>query len=46
MNLYRSKGYIWTGTQADAKAANDGDKNFEHIDVPTDKAGLIAFLNE
>lgn len=46
MKLYRSKDRIWTGTQADAKAANDGDKNFEHIEVPTDKAGLIAFLNE
>lgn len=46
MNLYRSKGRIWTGTQADARAANDGSKDFEHIDVPTDKAGLIGFLNE
>lgn len=44
MNLYRSKGRHWTGTQADAKEAQGG-KDFEHIDVPTDKAGLIAFLN-
>lgn len=46
MNLYRSLGHIWTGTQADARAANNGDKDFEHIDVPTDKAGLLQFLNE
>ena len=45
MNLYRSLGHKWTGTQADARAANNGDKNFEHIDVPTDKPGLLAFLN-
>ena len=46
MNLYRSLGHIWTGTQADARAANNGDKDFEHIDVPTDKASLLQFLNE
>ena len=46
MNLYRSLGHTWTGTQADARAANNGDKDFEHIDVPTDKAGLLQFLNE
>lgn len=44
MKLYRSKGSIWTGTLIDAKEAQGG-KDFEHIDVPTDKAGLIAFLN-
>ena len=46
MNLYRSLGHVWTGTQADAKAANNGDKDFEHIEVPVDKAGLLQFLNE
>jgi hypothetical protein len=46
MNLYRSLGHIWTGTQADARAANNGDKDFEHIDVPTDKPSLLQFLNE
>lgn len=48
MNLYRSKtpsGLLWTGTQADAKEAHGG-KDFEHIEVPTDKSGLIAFLND
>lgn len=45
MNLYRSLGRIWTGTQADAKEAQGG-KDFERIEVPTDKPGLIAFLND
>ena len=44
MKLYRSLGRIWTGTQADAKKAQDG-KDFEEIDVPTDKPGLMAWLN-
>lgn len=44
MNLYLSLGHIWTGTQADAKAAQNG-KDFESIEVPTDKPGLIAWLN-
>lgn len=44
MKLYRSKGSIWTGTQADAKAAQGG-KDFEEHDVPTDKPGLLSFLN-
>jgi hypothetical protein len=30
------------GTQADAKAL---DRKFEQVDVPTDKAGLIGFIN-
>lgn len=42
MNLYRSLGHIWTGTQKDAKAAGE----YEAIDVPTDKPSLLAFLNE
>lgn len=43
----------WVGTQADlrtaAKAAQtEGMRNIEKLDVnvPTDKAGLLAFLNE
>lgn len=44
MKLYRSLGSVWTGTQADAKAAQNG-KDFEEIDVPTDKPGLMAWLN-
>jgi hypothetical protein len=43
----------WVGTQADAKAKfqnymgskNVGDAIVE-VDVPTDKAGLLAFLNK
>lgn len=31
------------GTQAEAKAL---DKNFEQVDVPTDKPGLMAYINE
>lgn len=46
MRLYRSKGRVWTGTQADAKAANDGSKDFEEIEVPTDKPSLMKWLNE
>lgn len=45
MRLYRSQGRVWTGTQADAKTAQGG-KDFEEIEVPTDKAGLMKFLNE
>lgn len=33
----------WVGTQAEAKAI---DKTFTQFDIPTDKAGLIAFINE
>jgi hypothetical protein len=44
MNLYLSLGHIWTGTLADAKAAQDG-KDFEHVEFPTDKPGLLAILN-
>lgn len=44
MKLYRSLGRHWTGTQSDAKAAQGG-KDFEQFEVPTDKAGLLDFLN-
>lgn len=50
MNLYRSKPaeepLVWTGTQIDAREAHGGAKDFEHHDVPTDKAGLMALLND
>ena len=45
MNLYLSRGRVWTGTQADARDAQGG-KDFEHIDFPTDKPGLLAILND
>lgn len=45
MKLYRSKGSIWTGTQADAKAAQGG-TDYETIEVPTDKPSLLTWLNE
>tara|TARA_R100001163_G_C5023716_1_gene165844 strand:+ start:346 stop:741 length:396 start_codon:yes stop_codon:yes gene_type:complete len=44
---YNSKGQ-WSGTQADArktKKENDG-LSFESINVPTDKKGLLEFLNQ
>jgi len=41
MKLYRASG-IYVGTQADAKRL---DKGFAPVEVPTDKDGLIAFLN-
>lgn len=45
MNLYLSRGRVWTGTLIDAREAQDG-KDFEHIDFPTDKPGLLAILND
>jgi len=44
MKLYRSLGRVWTGTQQDARTAQ-GNKDFETIEVPTDKPGLLAWLN-
>lgn len=44
MRLYLSKGRIWTGTQADAKAAQ-GSTAYETIDVPDAKAERMAWLN-
>jgi hypothetical protein len=40
MIFYRKPDGSWHGTQADAG------KDREQIDVPTDKPGLLAFLNE
>lgn len=42
MRLYVSKNNEWTGTQLDAKASG----SYEQVEVPTDKAGLMAFLND
>lgn len=42
MKLYLANGVTYIGTQADAKRA---DKGFKQVEVPTDKEGLIAFLN-
>ncbi len=49
------KSHKWAGTQADAakvkaefveKGAKRADVKVEDIDVPTDKQGLLAFLND
>ena len=42
MRLYVSKNNEWTGTQLDAKASG----SYEQVEVPTDKVGLMAFLND
>jgi len=39
MRLYRTVAGTWAGTQADAG------KDFEQIEVPTDKPSLLAWLN-
>ena len=45
MRLYRI-GAVWRGTQADAKAeAKRSGLEWVEIDVPTDKPGLLAWLN-
>lgn len=41
MKLYLAAGH-YTGTQADARKL---DRGFIHVEVPTDKEGLIAYLN-
>jgi len=41
MRLYHAAG-VYVGTQADAKRL---DKDFTQVEVPTDKDGLMAFLN-
>lgn len=41
MKLYIANG-TYVGTQADARAIT---KQFTEVDVPTDKAGLIGYLN-
>lgn len=47
MRLYLSPDGVWTGTQADAKAhAKDHATTWKEVEVPVDKAGLMAFLNK
>tara|TARA_R110000765_G_scaffold2276_3_gene6328 strand:+ start:5160 stop:5573 length:414 start_codon:yes stop_codon:yes gene_type:complete len=48
MQLYCNDKGQWSGTQSDAKKIkreNDG-LSFESINVPTDKKGLLEFLNK
>ena len=49
MRLYRTEAGAWTGTQADAResAINAGGhgKSWAEIEVPTDKPGLLEWLN-
>lgn len=42
MKLYRTHEGVWHGTQADAGKRD----TWEQVEVPVDKAGLLAFLNE
>jgi len=46
MRLYRTEIGQWAGTQADARkfAATHG-VDWEQVEVPTDKPGLLAWLN-
>lgn len=47
MKLYRAAGHLWLGTQAEAKAvAREHGTKWTAVDVPTDKPGLIAWLND
>ena len=43
MIFYLCNGSVLSGTQADARAL---DKNFVQLDIPVDKAGLMAFVND
>lgn len=43
MRLYRTTAGEWTGTQDEARKL--AGKAWETVEVPTDKAGLLAFLN-
>lgn len=49
MRLYRTARGHWAGTQADARAAalddGAGARDWAEVDVPTDKPGLLAWLN-
>ncbi len=47
MKLYRIAGLGWTGTQAEARAeAKHHGTAWQPVEVPTDKPGLIAWLND
>lgn len=43
MIFYLCNNLTLVGTQAEAKAL---DKNFVQVDVPTDKAGLMTYIND
>lgn len=46
MRLYVTPSGRWAGTQADARAlAREEGTGFEQREVPTDKEGLLCFLN-
>lgn len=46
MKLYTTPKGRWAGTQADAKEIGKEDGGWREDEVPTDKPGLLAFLNE
>jgi hypothetical protein len=51
MRLYRAlgpRGYVWFGTQTDAKAGarQIGAADYDQVEVPTDKPGLLDWLNK
>ena len=43
MKLYLTRAKEWAGTQDDARKL--AGRDFVAVEVPTDKAGLLAFLN-
>lgn len=47
MKLYRIANGQWAGTQAEARQMAKRDRTtWEQAEVPTDKAGLLDFLNQ
>ena len=48
MRLYRTQSGQWTGTQAEAVrlARIDSAGSWDQVEIPTDKPGLLAWLNE
>ena len=43
MKLYKNSNGVWAGTQADARKYCG--KDYQTVDVPTDKPSLLGFLN-
>ena len=43
MRLYKNSEGVWAGTQADARKMCG--KDYQTVDVPTDKPSLLRFLN-
>ena len=43
MGLYKNSNGVWAGTQADARKYCG--KDYQTVDVPTDKPNLLGFLN-